>query len=247
MPVPAGRLERDIMRRRLHSLLPIALLAATCLAAAPADAAAIHPTPSGQRLEELHYRWHLGRFLGRIAGLFLPSHGDGVLTLERDDDTLTTELLITSEESDDGEYWRYGAEIDARSGYAESAWSSYQWRGEERSEREEIAEHGVMDVVSGIWAIRRDPPKVTRKMEIWSEGKIYPVVVIPLDRERIRVGDRRVETRHYSVRGYDAPGGHRWKGTLELWLAQDAAATPVEIHIERSLANLQLRLQSLPD
>jgi hypothetical protein len=209
------------------------------LAALPATGAVAAP-------EELHYRWNLGRLLGRVAGLFLPSEGSGVLTLERRNGDYVSELLITSEHSRKGEYWRYGSQIDADSGYAEEAWSSYAWRGETKSKREEIDSDGVRDIVSGIYAIRNDPPTSSRQMEIWSDGKIYPVVVIPRGEERRRIDGRRVATRHYSVRGYDAPGGRRWGGSLELWLARDEAATPVEIHITRNLAALQLRLQSPP-
>ena len=60
------------------------------------------------------------------------------------------------------------------------------------------------------------------------------------------IGGREVATRHFTVTGYDVPGKRRWKGTLELWLAEDAAATPVEIHISRSLADLRLELQNPP-
>lgn len=198
--------------------------------------------------EEYRYRWHLGSLLGKVAGLFFPSHGDGVLRVTPGDDgRMTSELVITSEESRAGEYWRYGSEMDAETGLAVRAWSSYKWRGEEKSKEAEIdSDDGVRDVVSGIWSIRRNPPERPRPMEIWSDGKIYPVMVVPRGRETRTIDDRKVATRHYTVTGYDVPGKRRWKGTLELWLAEDAAATPVEIHISRSLADLRLELQDLP-
>ena len=102
----------------------------------------------------------------------------------------------------------------------------------------------VRDVVSGIYQIRRELPARPRTMQIWSDGKIYPVVVIPRGDERRRVDGRKIDTLHYSVRGYESRSGRRWKGSLELWLARDAAATPVEMHIERSLANLRLELHA---
>lgn len=198
--------------------------------------------------EEYRYRWHLGSLLGKVAGLFLPSHGDGVLRVTPGDDgRMTSELVITSEESRAGEYWRYGSEMDAETGLAVRAWSSYKWRGEEKSKEAEIdSDDGVRDVVSGIWSIRRNPPERPRPMEIWSDGKIYPVMVVPRGRETRTIDARKVATRHYTVTGYDVPGKRRWKGTLELWLADDAASTPVEIHISRSLADLRLELQDLP-
>ena len=232
----SGR-RRPPRPRRLAAGLLAAALALPALAAGAAPA----------QNEELRYRWHLGRLVGRIAGMFLPSNGDGVMTLERKNGHLQTELLITSEHSRQGEFWRYGSRIDARTGEAREAWSSYLWRGEKKSKRQEIEVDGVLDVVSGIWSIRRDPPTKPRQMEIWSDGKIYPVIVVPRGREVRKVAGRQVPTRHYTIRGYDSPDGRRWKGSLELWLAEDEAATPVEMHIERNLANLQLELESLPD
>jgi hypothetical protein len=226
------------MSSRLTSTLLLATL--TVLAATPARAT--EPVS-----EEFRYRWRLGSLLGVVAGLFLPSHGEGVLRVTpADGGNLTSELLITSEDSRRGEYWRYGSEMDPDTGRAVRAWSSYRWRGEEKEKRAEIEEDGVVDMVSGIWAIRRDPPERPRPMEIWSDGKIYPVVVVPRGRETRTIDGRKIPTRHFTVKGYDVPGKRRWKGSLELWLAEDAAATPVEIRIERTLADLRLELQDPP-
>jgi hypothetical protein len=226
------------MSSRLTSTLLLATL--TVLAATPARAT--EPVS-----EEFRYRWRLGSLLGVVAGLFLPSHGEGVLRVTpAGGGNLTSELLITSEDSRRGEYWRYGSEMDPDTGRAVRAWSSYRWRGEEKEKRAEIEEDGVVDMVSGIWAIRRDPPERSRPMEIWSDGKIYPVVVVPRGRETRTIDGRKIPTRHFTVKGYDVPGKRQWKGSLELWLAEDAAATPVEIRIERTLADLRLELQDPP-
>ncbi|HEX2163107.1 MAG TPA: DUF3108 domain-containing protein [Thermoanaerobaculia bacterium] len=227
--------------RRARRLLAPLLLAATLVPGLPSLAAEAPATGP----EELHYRWNLGRLLGRVAGIFLPDEGDGVMTLKRANGDLVTELVITSEQSRDG-FWRYGSRIDGESGNAERAWSSYRWRGEEKSKQEDLTAAGVKDVVSGIYAIRQDPPTSTRRMEIWSDGKIYPVVVVPRGEESRKIDGERVPTRHYTVRGDKSQEGRYWDGSLELWLAKDAANTPVEIHIARDLAALQLRLQSVP-
>jgi hypothetical protein len=224
-----------------------ALAAVLVLFALPqaALAAAFEPVPAHQvpRSEVLHYEWHLGGLLGTLAGLFLPSSGDGVMSVEpAGDGMLSTELLITSPDSEAGEHWRYGSKIASDSGYALEAWNDYQWRDKNNEEREVIEQPRVRDVVSGIYQIRRELPERPRTMQIWSDGKIYPVVVIPRGEERRRVDGRKIDTLHYSVRGYESSSGRRWKGSLELWLARDAAATPVEMHIERSLANLRLEL-----
>lgn len=232
---PMHTTPRPRLRRAAAMLLAMTLTL-------PALAAGAAPGAN----EELEYRWHLGRFVGRIAGLFLPSNGDGVMTMERKNGQLQAELLITSEKSKEGEFWRYGSRVDARTGEAREAWSSYMWRGEKKSKRQEIEQSGVLDIVSGIWSIRRDPPTKPRQMEIWSDGKIYPVLVQPRGREVRKIAGRQIPTRHFTIRGYDTPDGRRWKGSLELWLAEDEAATPVEMHIERNMANLQLELKTLP-
>ena len=197
--------------------------------------------------EEFHYRWQLRNFMGAVAGLFLPRQGEGELTFKtQPNGQLKSELLITSKESKEGEHWRYGAVIDPARLQPLRAWSSYVWRGESKSKSGEITADGVMDVVSGIYAIRRDPPSRTRRMEIWSDGRIYSVQVVPLGLEqRLLPGGKKVAARHFSIRAAEgaATGNRkRWKGKLDLWLTPDAAATPVEIQISRNLADVRLQL-----
>lgn len=203
---------------------------------------------AGPADEQFRYRWQLRNFVGSIAGLFLPNQGEGELTFKRQNGHLKSELLITSPSSKNGEYFRYGSMMDVRTLQPIRAWSAYSWRGESKEKTSEIETDGVLDVASGIYAIRNDPPTKTRRMEIWSDGKVYPVVVIPLGSDRRKIGTRnqKVDTRHYSIRGIDVPGRRKWKGKLDLWLAKDEAATPVEILISRNLADVHLELQSPP-
>ena len=179
-----------------------------------------------------------------LGGILLPGRGEGLLTVEpREDGHVLSELLITSEHSDEGEFWRYGAEIDTDLGQTLRAWTSYLWRGESKSESSRIEEAGVIDVASGIYQLRQDPPDKPRRMRIWSDGKIYPVLVVPEGEEtRTLPGGREVETRHFRIRGLDVPGERYWKGHMDVWLAQDEAATPVEIHFDRTLVGVRLQL-----
>jgi hypothetical protein len=85
----------------------------------------------------------------------------------------------------------------------------------------------------------------TRRMEIWSDGKIYPVVVLPQGTETRTLDGKKIEVRKFSIRGFDTPNRERWKGRLDLWLARDEAATPVEILISRNLADVRMELKSL--
>jgi hypothetical protein len=226
------------MRSRNRRFVTVAVLAALLL---PARAGFSQVSPVD---EEFRYRWQLRNFVGAIAGLFLPNQGEGELTFKQENGHLKSELLITSSASKQGEFFRYGSMVDVRTLQPIRAWSAYSWRGESKQKSSEIETAGVLDVASGIYAIRSDPPTQSRRMEIWSDGKIYPVVVIPLGSEKRKIGTRKVDVRHYSIRGLEVTGRRKWKGKLDLWLAKDEAATPVEILISRNLADVRLQLQS---
>jgi hypothetical protein len=196
--------------------------------------------------EEFRYRWQLRNFMGAVAGLFFPRQGEGSLTFMRTNGHLKSELTITSPQSKQDDYFRYGSEIDVRTLQPIRAWSAYSWRGESKSKNEAVSKDGVLDVAAGIYAIRSDPPTKSRRMQIWSDGKIYPVVVIPVGIESRQLPHGKVQARHYSIRGVNVPGERRWKGKLDLWLATDAAHTPVEILISRNMADVRMELMSRP-
>src|SRR6185295_14621094 len=163
------------MKKRLTTPLLAAALAVFLLPATSGRA----ETPAID--ENFHYKWHLGNVVGTIAGLFFPRQGEGDLSFRSEKNgMLKSELLITSKASKAGEYFRYGSELDAKSMQPVRAWSAYQWRGKSNSHSDDIEEKGVLDIVSGIYSIRLDPPAKPRRLQIWSDGHIYPVVVIPL-------------------------------------------------------------------
>lgn len=196
--------------------------------------------------EEFQYRWQLRNFVGSLAGLFLPNKGEGSLTFRKDGGGhLTSELNITSD-SAKGEYFRYGSEIDVQTLQPIRAWSAYSWRGETKTKSSPIQQRGVLDVASGIYSIRQDPPVRSRRMEIWSDGRIYPVIVVPLAAETRKMKDgRKLAVRRYSIRGIEEPNRRKWKGKLDLWLTTDGQATPVEILISRNLADVHMELKGL--
>ena len=230
------------MKRRQLGSLALALVLALSMAPAAPPAHTSSDRPLGP--ETFIYHWDLRKLASLLGGILVPGQGTGRLTYEkRPNGNLTSELLITSKRSAEGEFWRYGAEIDPRLGRTVRAWSSYFWRGKMKSQSAEIDEAGVIDVASGIYQIRRDPPTETRRMRIWSDGRIYPVEVEPMGEEMRKLpGGDRVQTRHYVIRGLDLPGERQWKGEIELWLAEDEVATPVEIRYDRSLMGVRLRL-----
>jgi hypothetical protein len=196
--------------------------------------------------EEFRYRWQLRNIMGAVAGLFLPRQGEGSLTFKRTNGHLKSELTITSPQSTEEGYFRYGSEIDVRTLQPIRAWSAYSWRGESKSKHEEVDKEGVLDVAAGIYAIRNDPPTQPRRMQIWSDGKIYPVVVTPKGIEVRQLPQGKVAARHYAIRGVNLRGQRKWKGKLDLWLATDEAATPVEILISRNMADVRMELLSRP-
>lgn len=225
------------MRRHAPTLAAFLLLATTV------PALWGQPRPGD---EEFVYRWQLRNFVGAIAGLFLPNQGEGSLVFKAlANGRMLSELTITSSSTKAGEYFRYGSEMDVKTLQPVRAWSSYAWRGETKSKSDPILEKGVMDIASGIFAIRREPPGKPRRMTIWSDGKLYPVLVIPLEtRPRKGTDGKMVEVQHFSIRGIDVPGQRKWKGRLDLWLAKDGASTPVEILVSRNLADVRMELQA---
>ena len=195
--------------------------------------------------EVIRYRWRLQGFRGALAGLFLPNQGSGSLTTaSTTDGRLTSELLITAPASRNGEFWRYGAELDPGAHTTVRAWSSYLFRGEKKSRATELAGQNVMDVASGIYLLRRNPPKVPTPMRIWSDGKIYAVTAMPRGIELRGNGEEARWVRHISIVAAPQAGKPLWKGRLELWLTDDEAAIPVEILIERSWAAVRLEMDS---
>ncbi len=194
-----------------------------------------------------HYRWDLAGLGGAVAGLFFPDEGDGVLSFELSEDgEMRNELSITAEKTEDGEHFTYGSRIDAATGHSVEAWSSYRWRGRTKSKRQDVEEPAVVDIVSGIYAIRLDPSAERRRLEVWSDGKLYPVEVVPRGRGFRTVAHQKIEASRFVIRGLQVPDRRRWKGKVEVWLSVDGKATPVEIRISRSFATVRLRLQSLP-
>ena len=216
--------------RRLALVLLAAALLLPLVGAAPAGAT-----------ESLDYHWSLRGFLGRLAGVVVPHEGRGQLRSRPNEGGRITELEITSAEAGRGEFFRYGGEMRA-DGTTAQAWSSYRWRGEEKSHRDPVGEAGVVDVASGIHLIRQRLPTGPLHLRIWSDGKVYSVVVDKVATEPVTVPAGNFVADHYRIRGVKTPGQRYWKGGLDLWLAKDESATPVRIQVERGFANVRLEL-----
>ena len=237
---------------RRPAILVLAGLAAA-LAGSPAGAgtapepAAAAAATSGAADERLEYGWRVKGFFGAVAGLFFPNEGDGVLSRRTlANGNVESELLITSDKDDDPDYFRYGAEIAAGSGATVRAWSGQLWRGKAKKKELNEVPPAAVDIASSIDLLRRERPKHAQRMEIWSDGKLYPVEIEPVGREQVEVAGRKVGTWHLAVRPLVEPERRVWKGELDLWLADDAASTPVQILVSRSPARVLLSLKRYP-
>lgn len=213
------------------------------------------PTAAGEpaagliapRHEVLRYDWDLGGFIGNLASLFIPGRGDGSLTtFTNGAGRLQTELHITSPKSREGEFWLYGAEIDPVTRRTVRVWSSYLFRGKSKRKQADLEEADVIDISSGILLLRQDPPATSRRMRIWSDGKIYPVEIRSVGREVRRIGQTEIPVRYLAVRGLKEEGGRYWRGKMDLFFGEDADATPVEIRFVRDHARVRLKLVDAP-
>lgn len=223
------------MRARLRVAAPIAATA-VLLAASPAAAG-----------ESFHYKWTLDGFVGALASIFLPSRGEGVLSYEPiEGGRERGELLVTSRHSGQDEYFRYGSVWEPATRRTISASSDLAWRGETKSKRADLEGENLIDVVSAIQLLRREPPTNALRLEIWSDGRLYPVVVLPRERARRKLPGGETEAQRFSVHGVPLPDRKLWKGELDIWIAADATATPIEIVVSRRGARVRLVLDESP-
>ena len=193
--------------------------------------------------ESLTYRWHLSGVRGVLARMFFPGQGEGLLrTVADGEGRLTSELRISSPARDNGEFWLYGAQIDAEGERTLRAWSRQRFRGKAKAKESNLSRDDVRDLTSSIYFLRKNLPQRPRTTQIWSSGKIYPVLVRPgATGERILAGSK-VRTRSYSLRGVDRGRERTWRGRLDLVLAEDGKATPLEIVVASSGWRVKLEL-----
>lgn len=232
--------SRPRARRWWPMLLAVSMLLGV---AAQADEGSVEDTAD----EKLDYRWRVQGLFGAVAGLFFPAEGEGSLTRKTlPGGNLVSELLITSKADREPDFFRYGAETSGESGATVRAWSSQLWRGKRKDKSSPVDQPGAVDVASAIQFLRQEPLTAKRRMEIWSDGRLYPVEVRPLGREPVKVTGRKVMARHVAVRPLNEPGRRVWKGELDLWFAEDPASTPLRILVARSPARVLLELSRYP-
>ncbi len=218
------------------------------LSAADARGAEGAPDPALRAVEQFDYRWTLGGFKGVVARIFVPGRGEGRLTTEqRAGDRLVTELRISSQEGDKGEYWLYGSEIDPSGKRTVRAWSAQRFRGESKRKEREAEGIDALDLASSIYFLRRELPTRAAEAEIWSSGQLNPVKILPSGRGNAEWRGRTVSTRSYAIRGLNKPGRPVWKGKMDLVLVDDEQAVPLEIVVTRNGMRIRLELVESAD
>ncbi len=214
-----------------------------CFLALAATASAeptLTATAAGERLV---YRWKVEGMKGIILRLVAPGRGEGSLTTVLNDaGHFETELHMSAEKRRAGDFWRYGSSVDPVAKRSLRAWTAQKIGDKKKSGEADLEGEDLIDLASGILLVRRDPPTLRRRMRIWSNGKLYPVLVEPRGEGHADFRGRRAKVRIYSIRGYRVPGEREWKGGLELHLADDASATPVEMYVLNKGVRARLRL-----
>lgn len=200
--------------------------------------------------ERFDYRWSLAGFKGALARLFVPGQGEGRLTTARAGDggesaLIQTELLISSSDGQEGEFWLYGAEIDPVERRTVRSWSSQRFRGESREREREAEDVDALDLASSIYYLRQERPDLPTEDVIWSSGRLNAVMVRPGPRGTAVWQGRRVDTRSYSIRGLPKPGQRTWSGKMDLVLTDDERAIPLEIVVVRKGLRIRLELADL--
>lgn len=224
--------------------------------------------------EEFNYSWRLRGGLAWIAGLRFPTSGVGALRTgvpgvgNRDIDS---ELVIRPSKGRSG-FYIYQSQIDTAGQKTLMTYHGYSWGDRERKERtffdyvkrlarirkettDEAVEHRVKpiphkdmrDILTGIYFLRRNASTLEQPLtsEIYSDGRVYPVVFKPGDRHSFIVAGEKVEARAYDIEAAPGETSKKWPGGLRVWLSDDPRHVPVRIEIRKNFASLQLDLQSL--
>jgi hypothetical protein len=212
-----------------------------------AGAASAEPTLNAAAGDErLVYSWKIEGIKGLLLRLVAPGRGEGSLTtIVNPDGEFETELHMSARHRRKGDFWRYGSSVDPVAQRSLRAWSMQKIGDDERVREADLRGEDVIDLASGILLVRRDPPTLRRRMRIWSSGRLYPVVVEPRGERRAEFRGRQAKVRVYAITGYRVPGEREWKGGLELHLADDAAATPVEMVVLNKGVRARLRLDEV--
>lgn len=217
------------------------------LAIAATTPAIAQPVAAEMATDELlNYRWRLQGVAGLVAWVFFPVKGESTLrTASTADGRLESELKITAKKARE-DFWLYGALIEPIDKRPLRAWNAYRFRKREKERRADLDDPGIIDITSGIYLMRTAPPPVPRALKIWTDGKVYPVLISAGKNEQRKIGDRSLWVTHHSVTARKVPGERVWSGRLDIWLAPDEASTPVEIDYRSKRGRVRMVLEEPP-
>ncbi|MHB0968638.1 MAG: DUF3108 domain-containing protein [Thermoanaerobaculia bacterium] len=255
------------MKKGRH-LPAAAMVAAMLFGAIPAFADGFASAPG--QVEQFKYSWRLRGALSWVAGLRFPTQGVGQLTTEGPNGKqqyIDTELKITSTAGEG--YYLYRSHIEADGSRTLMTYHGYAFAQKHRNERtlfdyvkrlarihketpkkvedrvKPLPADELRDILTSIYYLRQQGGEMTRPMttEIYSDGKLYPVVFRPLKPQTFNHGGRSVPAQVFEI--VSAPGApKKWSGGVRVWISKDEQRIPLRIEILRNMASLQLDLVS---
>jgi hypothetical protein len=223
-------------------------------------------------VEDFRYTWRLRGGLSWIAGLMFPTSGVGQMKTTYpkpgDPSTINSELLITSADRRTG-FYAYESEMDQTGQKTLMTYHAYAWKNKSRNERtvfdygkrlalihkqtpekqwdrtEPLPPEQLRDVLTAIYYLRQNAANIKAPIvtTIYSDGKSYPVIFRPAERQSFDMQGAEVDAFGFEIA--DAPGGRKWPGGVRVWVSNDSRRIPFRIEIQQSMQSLQLELQSV--
>ncbi|HVT45594.1 MAG TPA: DUF3108 domain-containing protein [Thermoanaerobaculia bacterium] len=256
-----------MMSRRIRRIGLLGLL----LLLLPQTAAPAHATcEKNGANEQLRYTWRLRGGLAWLAGFRFPTSGAGELeTFRESGQEINSKLMITGSSGGD-DFYLYQSEMDRTGDRTLVSYHGYAFGKKERSERtlfdyvkrlarihkksgeraedrvRPIPSSSMRDILTGIYYIRQNATVITKPIEthIYSDGSVYPVLFRPLGTETVEFNGESIQARAFMITA--ARGSEkRWPGGVRLVISDDERRVPLRIEIRRSLATLQLDLQTI--
>ncbi|MBV8545805.1 MAG: DUF3108 domain-containing protein [Acidobacteria bacterium] len=248
-----------------------AILALVIACAIPTASAVELNCRGPANVESFKYSWKLRGGLSWIAGIMFPTSGIGELKTTypaAGRNAIDSSLLITAPAGKSG-FYAYETQIEASGQRTLMTYHAYSWKDKSRKERtlfdynaglarmhketpekqwdkiDHIPAGAFHDVVSAIYYLRANAATIRGPVatQIYSDGKSYPVIVRPANRQMFTIGGQQIGASGFEI--VDGPGGKKWPGGMKIWLSDDARRIPFRIEIIQSMASLQLDLQSI--
>lgn len=256
--------------RTLPSILrSAAVLAVFSFLASPLSAQGRCIEPS---IERITYDWHLAGALSWIAAIAFPTSGTAELeTSWNRPETRVDSRLMIRDKARTG-YFLYRSTIEAPRQRTLESEHGYSWDGRTKIEKavfdygrktmriseedtrdgpsagiEAIPGTDLRDVLTGIWMLRQRAGNLdgTQRVDIFSDGKLYPVQFVPLGVTNLTINRAAHRARGFRIEA--APEQRRkWPGGVNVWLSDNEARIPLRIEIRRSVATLRLTMRGTP-